>query len=141
MVTDRKNLVIDTFNGFKGTNLSYLDFFYNKEVIFIDPTHKIKGLDELKNYYQRIYKNVDFIQFEFIHFIENKSYLSAEWTMTLKVGPLNFGKAFKVQGASFFEFNEENLVVFHRDYFDLGEMLYEKIPGFGSLVKAIRSRL
>lgn len=141
MPIDHKKQIVDTFNEFNGTNLNRLNEFYSPSVLFCDPAHQVQGLAELKRYYQRMYKNVESIHFYFKRFVQEGSCLSGEWTMTLKVSQLNAGKAFEVQGASFFEFNADNLVVVHRDYFDLGEMLYEKIPALGLVVRAIRKRL
>jgi hypothetical protein len=36
---------------------------------------------------------------------------------------------------------EDNKVKHHRDYFDLGSMLYEQIPVLGLLIKKIKSGL
>ena len=53
---------------------------------------------------------------------------------------LNKGKEFVVQGVSEIHF-ENNLVTYHRDYFDMGEMVYERIPIFGWITKKIKNRL
>ena len=37
--------------------------------------------------------------------------------------------------------NEESLAFFHRDYFDLGEMVYERLPGVGWVIKKVKNRL
>lgn len=141
MSIDYKQKIIHTFNQFNGSNIQSLNDFYSSNIIFSDPAHQIQGLDNLKNYYQRLYKNVESIHFDFKRFIQEGPILSGEWTMKLQVRQLNGGKPFEVQGASFFEFNADHLVVIHRDYFDLGAMLYEKIPGLGHLIKVIRLRL
>ncbi|MBM3418431.1 MAG: transcriptional regulator [Bacteroidetes bacterium] len=31
--------------------------------------------------------------------------------------------------------------MYHRDYFDLGEMVYEQIPVFGKIIKTMKSRM
>jgi hypothetical protein len=42
-------------------------------------------------------------------------------------------------GATAVRFGER--VHFHRDYFDLGAMIYERIPVLGGAVRAIKARL
>ncbi|HGP4674712.1 TPA: nuclear transport factor 2 family protein, partial [Vibrio cholerae O1] len=35
----------------------------------------------------------------------------------------------------------EGKVTYHRDYFDMGEMLYEQLPVLGQVIRAIKRRL
>jgi hypothetical protein len=42
---------------------------------------------------------------------------------------------------SYLQFDKAGKVRYHRDYFDLGAMLYEHLPLLGSLVKTIKRRL
>ncbi len=46
-----------------------------------------------------------------------------------------------VEGATRLEFDETGKVCLHRDYFDLGAMLYEQLPLLGSVVRTIKGRL
>ena len=62
------------------------------------------------------------------------------WTMTLEHPKLQKGKTICVNGVSHLKFRDGQ-VIYHRDYFDLGEMLYENLPLLGSVIKAIKQRL
>lgn len=46
-----------------------------------------------------------------------------------------------VEGATRLEFDETGKVCLHRDYFDLGAMLYEQLPLLGAVVRTIKGRL
>jgi limonene-1,2-epoxide hydrolase len=46
----------------------------------------------------------------------------------------------EVQGISHLKFLE-NQVIYHRDYFDLGEMVYEHVPVLGKIVRFIKNSL
>ena len=52
---------------------------------------------------------------------------------------LNRGNEFSVAGVSIIKFNDK--IYSHRDYFDLGAMLYEQLPLFGSMTKFIKRKL
>jgi hypothetical protein len=138
---DRKKIITQAFKDFTGDQDDVLESFYAKKIVFCDPVKKISGLPALKKYYRHVYSNVDSIQFKFSRFIESENTVVGEWVMTLKVKSLNWSKPFEVSGCSVFEFDEKNQVTFHRDYLDLGEMVYEKIPVLGLLVKAIKAKL
>ena len=36
---------------------------------------------------------------------------------------------------------EDEKIIYHKDYYDLGEMVYEHIPLLGSIIKMIKRRL
>ncbi len=135
-----KNM-IKTFNELGVDNLSVLDTFYDSAAEFQDPAVKIKGLPKLKKYYAAVYENVKSIHFNFTEIIKNDLCYYATWTMDLSAKGLNSGKKFSVEGISVIQFNEKNLVIYHRDYLDLGAMVYEKLPVLGSLVGLIKKKL
>ena len=63
-----------------------------------------------------------------------------KWKMWLSTPNLNGGDGFFVSGVSEIHFLN-GLVNYHRDYFDMGEMVYEKVPVLGWLTKKIKGRL
>lgn len=130
------------FNEYNGTNPEVLDKFYHNDVVFEDPITKVEGIDELKKYYEHAYANVKSIEFVFKNIIEAGNVYTCEWDMILKAKMLNFGKEISVRGLSLLTFDEEtSKVIRHHDYLDLGDMVYERIPGVGSLVKILKSQL
>jgi hypothetical protein len=140
-MTNHKDLIVKAFNDFDGKNLNLLDSFYDPQISFADPVQAVEGLDKLKAYYKHAYKNVTSIRFEFREiFKEGQSYCGP-WTMHLQAKGLNSGKMFTVEGCSVFHFNEKNLVIRQRDYLDLGEMLYEKLPIQGFVILKLKQFL
>ena len=130
------------FNAYNGKNQEVLDKLYHQDVVFEDPITKVEGLEELKAYYSHAYANVRSIKFDFKNIIEAGNTFTCEWDMHLKAKMLNFGRKITVRGLSLLEFDEESSkVIHHRDYLDLGEMVYEQIPGVASVVKIIKSQL
>lgn len=136
-----KKEIVSAFNEFTGKNLGRLDQFYAQDIHFVDPVHDIKGLDRLKSYYENMYKNVKSIHFYFHEFIEEGSKCTGTWTMKLAVSGLNGGDPFEVEGISAFHFNSQGLVNYHRDYFDLGSLVYERIPVQGMIIRKIKKML
>ena len=129
------------FNGFDGKNVEKLNDFYADEVEFHDPIVNIKGLPELKKYYAHAYKNVKSIHFDFKDVVDHAPKCAATWEMKMAVKGLNGGRAYVVHGISHLHFNDEGKVIYHRDYLDLGEMLYEKLPLQGFVIRSIKKLL
>ena len=128
------------FNELRATNTEILDDFYDLSVIFEDPVGKISGLSSMKAYYKNMYKEVEEIRFDFKNIAKGGNIYFFSWNMWLKTPNLNKGEKFVVQGVSEIHF-ANNLVTYHRDYFDMGEMVYERIPIFGWVTKKIKNRL
>jgi len=138
---NHKQIIKDTFNGFNGLNLDRLDQFYDPKVVFVDPVTQIQGLPNLKKYYTHAYRKVISIRFEFADILQEASDYSAPWTMHLAVKGLNAGNEFKVTGLSHLRFNDKGLVIYHRDYVDLGEMVYERLPVIGAVIRKLKTLL
>ena len=50
------------FDKLSSSNLHLVDEFYDKNTVFQDPVHQLKGSQAVKAYYAGLYKNVESIQ-------------------------------------------------------------------------------
>lgn len=113
---------------------------YTDNVIFIDPIKSIKGLDDLTKYFEDLYKSVTSCHFRLTNNVPDGHRYSLEWVMQLKHKKISNNQEIELNGASFIEF-ENDKVCYHRDYYDLGSLVYERIPILGSVVKKVRHAL
>ncbi len=129
------------YNRLTIDNLDLLDRIYSADIEFCDPAHEIRGLEALRRYFAELYRNVDSIGFSFNrrHRVDSEAYLS--WRMSFRHPKLARGRTIEVDGLSYLQFDDTGKVSYHRDYFDLGAMLYEHLPLLGRLVKTIKRRL
>ena len=132
---------LKVYQDLKLENIESIEEIYSQDIHFIDPAHEIEGLAALRDYFENLYKNIDHIHFDFLHpaRIENEGYV--QWTMTFSHPRIKGGQNISVPGTSFLKFSSDNKVYFHRDYFDLGSMLYQHLPLLGAVVKSINRRL
>lgn len=137
----RIDLIDTTFNSLNKDNLGVLNNFYAENIEFTDPVRKINGLQELTKYYSHVYKNVISIKFNFHEIVSKDDTYFAKWTMVLQVKGLNSEKPYPTEGLSVMTFNQQNKVIYHRDYLDLGSMVYERIPVIGNLITLIKKKL
>lgn len=131
---------LETFNALRHDNLHLLDEMYASEVVFEDPLHRVVGLAELRRYFARLYEGVAGIRFEFDEAVTGKDRAMLAWTMRMRHRRLRPGEELALPGASDLRF-EDGKVLSHRDYFDAGALLYERLPVLGGLVRAVRSRV
>lgn len=121
------------------TNLGLLETIYHPNVIFIDPMHQVEGIGELCQYFENLYENLTFCEFVIDNVIAQDNEAAIYWTMSYQHSKLNKGELVTVLGTSHIKGDHDN-VVYHRDYLDLGAMLYEQLPFFGKLTKWIKAK-
>ncbi len=129
------------FDKLDSSSLDLVDKFYDKNTVFQDPVHQLRGSEAVKAYYAGLYKNVEAIRFEYGKSIEAGDTVSLTWRMYLKASAID-SKEITVDGVSMITFGgPEGKAIFHRDYFDMGEFIYERIPVLRSIVGYIKGRL
>jgi limonene-1,2-epoxide hydrolase len=136
----RSDLIRWAFNELDVDSMDVVDKFYGPDVRFIDPVVDVTGLTDLRAHYEHQYKFAKEIGFTFSGEHISGDTHTVEWNMTLRTKRLNKGKAFTVPGVSVITFKNEK-AVYHRDYFDLGSMVYERLPVVRRITKKIKKRL
>ena len=121
--------------------LHRLPEIYAEQVVFIDPAHRIEGLAALSDYFAALYERLSYCRFEIVSQQQQGAQAWLGWVMTFSHPRLRGGEPVTVEGATRLEFDEAGKVCQHRDYFDLGAMLYEQLPLIGPLVRTIKGRL
>jgi hypothetical protein len=122
------------------SNLHLLADVYHSDVVFEDAAHRLEGWDELENYFDALYTNVKRCDFTILEQQQSGESGFLTWKMALEHPKLSKGEVVYVNGVTHLKF-AQGRVIYHRDYFDLGEMLYEHLPLLGSIIKTIKSRL
>jgi len=130
------------FNGLDKNTMDLLPGFYHERAVFIDPLGRKVGLLKIRQYYEHLYENVDSIRFDFTNEVKEGDTHTVVWTMHLRAPKLNGGEEFSLDGNSVIRFDPEtNKVIYHRDYYDMGEFIYERIPLLKLIIGYIKSRL
>ena len=114
---------------------------YAEQVVFTDPAHRIEGLAALGDYFTALYQRLAYCRFVITSQQQQGRQAWLGWTMTFSHPRLRGGEPVTVEGATRHEFDEAGKVCQHRDYFDLGAMLYEQLPLLGPVVRTIKMRL
>ncbi|HHQ4894015.1 TPA: nuclear transport factor 2 family protein [Aeromonas veronii] len=114
---------------------------YAEQVVFTDPAHRIEGLAALGDYFAALYQRLAYCRFVITSQQQQGPQAWLGWTMTFSHPRLRGGEPVTVEGATCLEFDEAGKVCQHRDYFDLGAMLYEQLPLLGPVVRTIKMRL
>lgn len=138
---DRFARIQAAFNGLDSSHMHLLDEFYAAGVVFEDPLGRLEGLDALRRYYAGMYRSVTRIHFDFTSELARDDTHVVVWTMTVEAKGLNRGRPVVLEGNSLLRFDADDKVCYHRDYFDMGAMVYEHVPVIGALIRQIKKRL
>jgi limonene-1,2-epoxide hydrolase len=114
----------DFFSHLKKEDLNSIHLFYDAEAYFKDPFNEIKGVDQIKIIFSDMFEKLKNPKFTILEIIENdnQAYLTWDFTFILK------SIEYKIHGSSHLKFNEQKLINYNRDYWDVGEELLLKLP-------------
>jgi hypothetical protein len=141
IMNERSKRIVEVFNGLNQETMDILHGFYHPDVHFIDPLGEIHGRADIRKYYENMYHTVQEIRFDFTDEVVTGDTHVAVWTMHLKAAGLNGGKPVVLDGNSVIKFGEDDLVVYHRDYFDMGAFVYQHVPVLGWAVRKVNDKL
>jgi limonene-1,2-epoxide hydrolase len=113
---------------------------YSENIVFIDPIKSVSGLEDLTKYFEDLYQSVTSCHFTLTSHLPNSHRYSLEWVMHLQHKKISNNQKIELNGASFIEFKDDK-VCYHRDYYDLGALVYERIPILGSVIRKVRHAL
>ena len=132
--------VKEAYQSLAKDNLSDIETLYTPDIYFEDPSHAVQGKPALMGYFAKQFANLEKCSFKYHSTIVNDTDVFMTWTMFLNHPKLRRGETVRVEGASYLR-TRNGKVYYHRDYFDLGSMLYENIPLLGRIIRKLKDRL
>ncbi len=130
--------VKEVFNRLSIHSLELIDTIYAGEVVFIDPFQKIQGRDALKAYFKKTYSGVEYSNFQFKEEFPKETEAVLLWNMQFRHKWLKRGELIEVEGSSHLKWTTEGLI-YHRDYVDSSNLVFENVPGLGRVFRGLKS--
>lgn len=110
---------------------------YAADIEFEDPFRRIVGRETLAAYFAKLNARVEFAEFAFGSQVVTSSEAALTWTMTVRTRRPR--QTIQVPGVSVIRFG--GLITHQRDYFDVGAMLYERLPILGWVLRRFKRLL
>lgn len=131
----------DTWEHFDVSSLSHLEDLYAPSMNFIDPIGHIEGRDAFFSHLESQCRNLLECRFMYYDELEviSSNRASLVWSMTMRHKAIGGGKSTETRGVSIIKFDD--LITFHGDYFDLGQMVHQHIPVLGGVVRMVNRKL
>ncbi|TKB02987.1 nuclear transport factor 2 family protein [Alteromonas portus] len=124
-----------------------LEGVYADDILFIDPITTHRGIEEVKNYFANLLTQAESCKFDIADIFTCSKQISSRhsnvthvvnWTMTLVLK--DNAKKITLDGSTQLSVRN-NFIIYHKDYYDLGEMVYEHVPILGFIIKKIKGKL
>lgn len=128
------------YETFDQASFESLDDIYDGDIVFIDPLHKIDGIETLKEYFSGICSNLSFCKFTFTDEIVGEHSACLKWEMEYSHPSLKNNTRLNLKGVSLMHFTNEK-VTSQEDFYDMGAMTYEHIPLLGSAIRVVKARM
>ena len=122
------------------SSVARLEDVYHHQIEFTDPIATHHGIDNVKRYFTDLLENTKSCQCKIIQTIGSGERYSITWEMQFEHPKLNAGQPITVDGISYLEVKEQRIIL-HRDYFDVGQMIYEQVPILKWLIRQIKNRM
>ena len=125
--------LLNLFENFNADSINKLDQFYTEDCYFRDPFNEVHNREQLRKLFGEMLKLKD-LSFEVHEKIQQDDKAFINWDFRFTI----LGKAQCIHGGSLLHFAADGKVKSHVDYWDAAEGVYEKLPGFGALVRLVK---
>lgn len=129
------------YNSLNADTLASLQQVYHPDVLFSDPVHSIHGLPALQAYFGHAYARLTDSHFHALQMAANGQIGFVSWQMRIRHPAIANGNEIQVDGCSELRWHEDGLIIWHRDYYDLTQMVYQHIPVIGWLTSKVKQQM
>lgn len=134
----RINALLQFYQTLTPESVSDFGTFYSETAYFKDPFNEVHHLADIQAIFSRMFRQIDEPRFEILERVGDQGGLFLVWDLHFRLGSWKPDQARRIHGVSHLRFDADAKVCYHRDYWDTGEELYEKLPLLGLGVRLLR---
>ncbi len=125
------------FEQLTPADVEQLGRYYSEHAFFKDPFNEVRTLAAIQAIFRHMFASLEQPRFKILETLSegNQSFISWDFSFLLR------GRPQRIHGSSHLRFGADGRVLYHRDYWDAAEELYEKLPLLGSLLRLLKRRL
>ena len=131
------NELFEWYRKLTRESLKEIDKYYATDVFFKDPFNELKGREKVKTIFEDMFEHLVNPHFDLHDIIVEGHQAFATWDFVFSFKR----KVYTIRGSTHFKFDEQMRVVYHRDYWDVGEELLLKLPFIKSLYSVFRRKM
>lgn len=136
-MTHRLVVIAQWFESLTPTTLATIGDVYAQHAHFKDPFNDLNGVEAIRGVYQHMFEGLDQARFKIGHVQCSGRHAFLVWRFLASWR----GREIQINGSTHLTLDAAGLIADHRDYWDTGEELYEKIPVLAGVLRIIRNKL
>lgn len=125
----------DWYETISVDSLSQLPEFYTDDCYFKDPFNETRSREDIHRIFTAMFDTLDSPRFIVDEMIGDGAKAFLAWRFEFGWR----GRRMTILGGSHLRFSSDGRVQYHRDYWDVAEELYEKLPVLGWIMRRIRN--
>jgi len=133
--------LVQYFETLDTDRVAQMGQFYAQQVWFKDPFNEVQGLAQVQQIFSHMYLALHRPRFVVIERIVDGPQCFLTWDFEFYFRGRRNAVLQTIRGTSHLKFNAAGQVLYHRDYWDAAEELYEKLPLVGSLMRWLKRRI
>jgi hypothetical protein len=126
--------LLSWFEQLSPQTLGQISELYHAQCYFKDPFNEFYERKSLEKLFADMFVKLDKPRFVISDTVSEGQSTFIVWQFHFVLRQRNV----QINGSSHIKFDEQGLVIFHRDYWDAAEELYEKLPVIGFVMKQLK---
>jgi ketosteroid isomerase-like protein len=132
--------IVALFERLAPADLPALGRIYTDDALFKDPFNEVQGVPAITAIFAHMFKSLDNPRFVIHDVVVQGRQCFLTWDFIFGLRG-KAGAELVVRGGSHLKLAEDGRIAVHRDYWDVAEELYEKLPVLGSLMRWLKRRV
>lgn len=133
--------VIQFYEDLSREGLQEFKNFYAEKAYFKDPFNEVTSVEDIIQIFSHLFEKMSYLRFEHVDMMTKGKEAMIQWRFHFCLRKDKEKKVFNIEGISVLHFNEQDEIVYHRDFWDAGEEIYEKIPGIGIMLRFLKKQI
>lgn len=139
MKDPRIERIVALFETLQPADVARLADIYTADARFKDPFNEVQGRDAIQRIFEHMFVALDGPRFVIRERIVQGNQAFLTWDFLFRMKRFNRDEQC-VRGGSHLVLAEDGRIQLHRDYWDVAEELYEKLPLLGGLMRWLKRR-
>ena len=132
--------LVDYFEHITPAGVETMGDYYDESAYFRDPFNEVHTLAEIQAIFRKMYQQVDEPHFKILARYISDNAVTLTWDFSFRM-KLPASQEKQIHGLTLLHFNDAGKVIYHRDYWDAAQELYEQIPAIGVVFKLMRKMI
>ncbi|MFA7624772.1 MAG: nuclear transport factor 2 family protein [Pusillimonas sp.] len=129
------------YEGLTPATLDQISQYYAADARFKDPFNDVTGVIAIRAIFQHMFDTLENPRFVVHGFTGDAAQSFLTWTLYFHTRSGKQVRGWEIHGATHVQWDAGGRVAVHRDYWDVAEELYEKIPVLGGLMRILKRRM